>query len=159
MSKCFIFYVSQHHQNTEKLLKQAIGGEPLAELVPLTDTPLPDLSQYSLIGLASGVYMGEPHAAMLAFLEKHRKDLAGRKVFTILTSGSNQKNYSKNFRALLENCGCSITGSFQCKGFDTNGPWKLIGGIAKGHPDAADISDTAAFIREQIKTVLPSDTR
>lgn len=116
MSKCIIFYVSQHHQNTEKLLKQAIGGEPLAELVPLTDTPLPDLSQYSLIGLASGVYMGEPHAAMLAFLEKHRKDLTGRKVFTILTSGSNQKNYRKNFRALLENCGCSITGSFQCKG-------------------------------------------
>lgn len=103
--------------------------------------------------------MGEPHAAILAFLEKHRKDLAGRKVFTILTSGSNQKNYSKGFRALLENCGCSITGSFQCKGFDTNGPWKLIGGIAKGHPDAADISDAAAFIREQIKTALPSDTR
>lgn len=25
MSKCIIFYVSQHHQNTEKLLKQAIG--------------------------------------------------------------------------------------------------------------------------------------
>ena len=159
MSKCFIFYVSQHHQNTEKLLKQAIGGDPLAELVPLTDAPLPDLSQYSLIGLDSGVYMGEPHTAILAFLEKHRKDLAGRKVFTILTSGSNQKNYSKNFRALLENCGCSITGSFQCKGFDTNGPWKLIGGIAKSHPDAADISDAAAFIREQIKTALPSDTR
>lgn len=38
-------------------------------------------------------------------------------------------------------------------------PWKLIGGIAKGHPDAADISDAAAFIREQIKTALPSDTR
>lgn len=74
MSKCFIFYVSQHHQNTEKLLKQAIGGDPLAELVPLTDAPLPDLSQYSLIGLASGVYMGEPHTAILAFLEKHRKD-------------------------------------------------------------------------------------
>lgn len=44
MNKCIIFYVSQHHQNTEKLLKQAIGGEPLAELVPLTDTPLPDRS-------------------------------------------------------------------------------------------------------------------
>lgn len=28
MSKCIIFYVSQHHQNTEKLLKQAIGGDP-----------------------------------------------------------------------------------------------------------------------------------
>lgn len=73
MSKCIIFYVSQHHQNTEKLLKQAIGGEPLAELVPLTDAPLPDLSQYSLIGLASGVYMGEPHAAILAFLENTGK--------------------------------------------------------------------------------------
>ena len=111
------------------------------------------------IQLALGEQDARYMNTMLAFLEKHRKDLTGRKVFTILTSGSNQKNYRKNFRALLENCGCSITGSFQCKGFDTNGPWKLIGGIAKGHPDAADISDAAAFIREQIKTTLPSDTR
>ena len=122
MNKCIIFYVSQHHQNTEKLLKQAIGGEPLAELVPLTDTPLRICPNTALSAWLPAFIWANLMPPCLLF-GKHRKDLAGRKVFTILTSGSNQKNYSKNFRALLENCGCSITGSFQCKGFDTNGPW------------------------------------
>ena len=36
-------------------------------------------------------------------------------------------------------------GRFQCKGFDTYGPFKLIGGIAKGHPDQKDIREAVEF--------------
>ena len=85
MNKCMIFYVSQHHHNTERLLKQAIDKESGVELVPLSHAacPAPDLSDTAcsslsrsaafptapllpspascpLIGLASGIYMGIP---------------------------------------------------------------------------------------------------
>ena len=34
----------------------------------------------------------------------------------------------------------NIVGRFSCKGFDTFGPFKLIGGVSKGHPDEKDIA-------------------
>lgn len=181
MNKCMIFYVSQHHHNTERLLKQAIDKESGVELVPLSHAacPVPDLSDTAcsslsrsaafptapllpspascpLIGLASGIYMGKPHTALLSFLEQHRKELAGRKVFLLLTSGSGMKKYAADFSSLTESFGCRVQGCFQCKGYDTYGPWKLMGGIAKGRPDASDISRARAFIQEQLRG-LPSE--
>ena len=32
-----------------------------------------------------------------------------------------------------------IIGKFGCKGYDTFGPFKLVGDIAKGHPDEKDL--------------------
>jgi len=34
---------------------------------------------------------------------------------------------------------------FSCKGFDTFGPFKLIGGVSKGHPDEKDIAAAIEF--------------
>ncbi|MFR4372353.1 MAG: hypothetical protein ACLT32_14810, partial [Ruminococcus bicirculans (ex Wegman et al. 2014)] len=39
----------------------------------------------------------------------------------------------------------SIVGRFSCKGFDTFGPFKLIGGVSKGHPDEKDIAAAIEF--------------
>ena len=39
-----------------------------------------------------------------------------------------------------------IIGKFGCKGYDTFGPFKLVGGIAKGHPDAKDLEVTVSFV-------------
>ncbi len=36
-------------------------------------------------------------------------------------------------------------GVYGCCGFDTFGPFKLIGGIAKGHPTQREIDDTVGF--------------
>ena len=33
------------------------------------------------------------------------------------------------------------------KGYDTFGPFKLMGGIAKGHPDEEDIKNTVEFVK------------
>lgn len=51
---------------------------------------------------------------------------------------------------LLKKSGAKIAGSFACKGFDTAGPFKLIGGIAKSHPDTADIESVRKFVREML---------
>lgn len=181
MNKCMIFYVSQHHHNTEKLLKQATDKESRVKLVPLSHAAfpapilsgaacsspslsgaspsvplLPSQASCPLIGLASGIYMGKPHAALLSFLEQHGKELAGRTVFLFLTSGSGMKKYAADFSSLVESYGCSVQGCFHCKGYDTYGPWKFIGGIAKGRPDVSDISRASSFIQEQLRS-LPSE--
>jgi flavodoxin len=38
-------------------------------------------------------------------------------------------------------------GRFFCKGYDTFGPFKLIGGLAKGHPDDKDLENAVAFFK------------
>ena len=41
-----------------------------------------------------------------------------------------------------------MLGTFGCKGYDTFGPFRLVGGIAKGHPDEQDLNNARAFYRE-----------
>lgn len=40
---------------------------------------------------------------------------------------------------------CRELGAYQCLGFDTFGPFKLIGGIAKGHPNEDEIAAAVSF--------------
>ena len=42
----------------------------------------------------------------------------------------------------------SVDGKFGCKGYDTFGPFKLVGGIAKGHPDDKDIQNAVEFVKD-----------
>ena len=39
-----------------------------------------------------------------------------------------------------------VIGKVGCKGYDTFGPFKLVGGIAKGHPDEDDIKNAVEFV-------------
>ena len=39
-------------------------------------------------------------------------------------------------------------GAYHCLGFDTFGPFKLVGGIAKGHPTEEEIAGATKFYRE-----------
>jgi flavodoxin len=38
-------------------------------------------------------------------------------------------------------------GRFQCKGFDTFGPFKLVGGIQKGHPTEGEVTEAVNFYK------------
>ena len=40
-----------------------------------------------------------------------------------------------------------MVGKFGCKGYDTFGPFKLVGGIAKGHPNEEDMINAADFVK------------
>ena len=44
-----------------------------------------------------------------------------------------------------------IAGKFSCKGYDTFGPFKLVGGIAKGHPNDKDLADAVTFYKGIIR--------
>ena len=41
----------------------------------------------------------------------------------------------QSIEAIINNKNCPIIGKFSCKGYDTYGPFKLVGGIAKSHPN------------------------
>ena len=43
--------------------------------------------------------------------------------------------------------GCRVLGSFACKGYDTYGLFKYIGGISKSHPSHEDLEEAKEFVR------------
>ncbi|MGN8887406.1 flavodoxin family protein [Blautia sp. HCP28S3_G10] len=138
-----IVYASVHHGNTEKIVKR-IAEECQVELIDVVKQSDADLSSYDMIGFASGIYFSKYHQSILKFAEKNLPD--DKKVFLICTYGGSE-NY-KSIEQILDKKRASVVGKFGCKGYDTFGPFRLIGGIAKGHPDDEDIQNAVKFVKE-----------
>lgn len=51
----------------------------------------------------------------------------------------------KNITGTLEANGVEVLGNYGCRGYDTYGPFKLVGGIAKGHPTEEEITGAVLF--------------
>lgn len=143
--KTGIIYYSAHHGNTKKLLDAIRQIDDKVELINVTEGER-DLSEYDRIGIASGIYYGNFAKQVLAYAEKHLP--AGRPVFLICTCGAPRKGYYDQIRRIMQTRRCDELGAYQCLGFDTFGPFKLIGGLAKDHPDADDIAKAVRFYRE-----------
>ena len=137
-----IIYASVHHGNTEKLVK-SIAEECQVDLIDAVKQPDADLSSYDMIGFASGIYFSKFHQSLLGFAEKNLPD--DKKVFLICTYGGSA-NY-KSIEQILDKKRSKVIGKFGCKGYDTFGPFKLVGGIAKGHPDEEDIKNAVEFVK------------
>ena len=45
---------------------------------------------------------------------------------------------------------CKELGEYRCLGYDTFGPFKLVGGIAKGHPTEEEITRAVNFYENLI---------
>ena len=140
-----ICYYSHHHGNTLKILK-AMAGAGQAELIDVTTCQPPRLEAYDCIGIASGIYFGNFQKSILRFACQYLPE--GKPVFFIYTCGMLRPGYTKAIRQIAIGKGCPILGAFGCKGYDTFGPFKLIGGIAKGHPNAGDLEKAIRFYEE-----------
>ena len=137
-----IVYASVHHGNTEKLVKR-IAEECQGELIDVMKQKNADLNDYDIIGFASGIYYSKFHKSILKFIEKNLAD--DKKVFLICTYGGSA-NF-KSIEQILNKKHASVVGKFGCKGYDTFGPFKLVGGIAKGHPDEEDMKNAVDFVK------------
>lgn len=135
--KTLIIYTSVHHSNTEKIGK-VIAESLNADMVKAENLNLDDLSGYDLIGFGSGIYMSKFHKSITDLIE-NMPIISNKKAFVFSTSGMGKMEYNKPLEKKLEEKGFKVIGSFACKGFDTFGPFKLIGGIAKGRPNDEDI--------------------
>ena len=102
-----------------------------------------DLNDYDMIGFASGIYYSKFHRSILKFSEENLS--ADKKVFLICTYGGSA-NF-KSIEQILNKKHASVVGKFGCKGYDTFGPFKLVGGIAKGHPDEEDMKNAVDFVK------------
>lgn len=141
--KRLIIYESVHHKNTEKIAK--VMAEVLkAELKKPNDVNIDSLKDYDLIGFGSGIYYGKFHKNVLELVEKIKK-VSKQRAFVFSTSGLGKEQYNDSVKKELTEKGFEVIGSFACKGFDTYGPLKLVGGIAKGRPNEEDISKAREF--------------
>ena len=140
--KTAIVYSSEHHGNTKKLL-DAIAAKHDVTLIDVTKAPETDLSGYDRIGLASGIYYSSFAKQLLAYAEEHLPE--GKDVFYIYTHGAPKGMFLNAVRKIAEAKHCRELGDYHCQGYDTFGPFKLVGGIAKGHPTEDEIAGAVSF--------------
>ncbi|MBQ7800993.1 MAG: flavodoxin family protein [Oscillospiraceae bacterium] len=140
--KTAIIYYSRHHSNTKKLI-DAIAAEHEVTAIDAAEVQTADLSGYDLVGFASGIYYSKFHKTVLEFAEKNLP--ACKDVFFLYTYGAEKKGYTAAITAAVQKHSAKIRGEYGCFGFNTFGPFKLIGGIAKGHPDAQDLRGAVDF--------------
>lgn len=140
--KTAIVYYSRHHGNTKKLL-EAIADKYDVTLFDIAESVPENLDGFDRIGLASGIYFSKFHKSLLKFTEE--KFPEGKETFFIYTYGAEKNTYTKAIGEAVKKHGAKILGEYGCLGFDTYGPFKLVGGVAKGHPDENDIKGAVSF--------------
>ena len=142
MKTCIVYY-SKHHGNTKKLLDAIKAVDPEVELIDATEKREADLNGYDRIGFASGVYYGKFAEQVLTFAKVNLPPQ--KEVFFIATAGNPLKSNFNSISAVAKDKQSRELGRFQCKGFDSFGPFKLVGGIQKGHPTEDEIAEAVTF--------------
>lgn len=142
--KTAIVYYSKHHGNTKQLL-EAIAAKEDVTLIDVTGHPSTDLSAYDRIGFASGIYYSKFHKSLLAYAKNYMPD--NKQTFFIYTYGAQKDGYTQAIAEAVNAHNAQVLGAFGCFGFNTFGPFKLIGGIAKGHPNQNDREQVLEFYR------------
>ena len=142
--KTVIIYASMHHGNTKKIV-DAIAQECDVELVDATKVNEKDLEGYDLIGFASGIFYSKYHQQVLDFANINLP--TDKNVFFIATAGNPIDFNFHTIAEIAKEKSCNEVGRFQCKGYDTFGPFKLVGGIQKGHPDEEELREAVEFFK------------
>lgn len=141
--KTAIVYYSGHHGNTKKLV-EAIAEKFEVTLINVTENNAVDLSDYDCIGFASGIYFSSFAKQILTFAEKYLPE--NKNVFFMNTCGfQSPVLYFDAIRKIARAKNCRELGAYQCLGYDTFGPFKAIGGIAKGHPNKEELASAVSF--------------
>ena len=125
---------------------EAIAQECGVELIDATKVHEKDLSEYDLIGFASGIFFSKFSEPVLKFARENLPE--NKDVFYIYTYGAPVSGFLKGIREIAEKKHCRELGAYHCLGFDTFGPFKLVGGIAKVHPTEEEIAGATKFYRE-----------
>lgn len=147
--KVVIAYVSTHHGNTKKLIDAiSMNSKDEITLIDATKEKSVDLNQYDIIGLAAGIAYGKYYPTLIEFAKNNLPK--NKKVFFIHTAGDPRENHNKTIKEISDSYGCECLGTYFCKGFDTYGPFKLIGGIAKNHPNEDDIKGAIDFYTHNV---------
>lgn len=146
--KTAVVYYSKHHGNTKKVLDALVCSHDIT-LVDALNPQNINLAEYDCIGFASGIYYSKFHKSVLKFAENYLPEHTN--VFFLYTYGAKKEGYANAIRKVTAEKSAHILGEFGCCGFNTFGPFKLIGGIAKGHPSQTDFENARTFFDGMIK--------
>lgn len=145
--KTAIVYVSLHHGNTKKIV-EAIASKYEVTLIDGLKASNLDLSSYELIGFASGIAFSNFYPQVLKIMGNHLPE--NQSIFLIYTCGVKTMKYCHDARKIALQKKAKILGEYGCRGYDTYGPLRFIGGIAKGHPNDKDIKKAIEFYENLI---------
>lgn len=140
--KTAIVYYSAHHGNTKKLIDAIAEGHEVTLINAARETSA-DLSEFDLVGFASGIYYSKFHKSVLQFAKDNLP--GGKRSFFLYTYGAKKDGYTKAITEAVESVGGLVAGEYGCFGFNTFGPFKLVGGMAKGHPTEDEIQGAVSF--------------
>ena len=146
--KAAIVYASTHHGNTRKLV-EAIAKDYPVTLIDAEAVPEGDLSGYGMVGFASGIAWGRFYSSVEGFASACLP--AGMPVCFLYTCAADSRDFAAGSRgiAAARNAVCMET--YACRGFNTYGPWKLLGGMNKGHPDAGELRGASEFFGRMLE--------
>lgn len=141
--------VSVSHGNTARVahtMGDVLGAEVREpeEVVPET------LGEYDVVGFGSGIFYGSHHPRLRQFVED-LPHVDGTRAFVVTTAGQGRAQslpWQRPLESVLQDKGYDVVGSFECQGFDTWLPLRLIGGWGRGHPDADDLARARGFARQ-----------
>lgn len=140
--KTAICYYSRHHGNTLKVISAMAEGKTV-QLIDVTQKNVVRLDEFDCIGFASGIYGFEMSPAVVSFAKQYLPE--NRKVFFVFTYGGIKGSGTKKLRRIAAEKKCGVLGEFSCRGYDTFGPFRFIGGIAKGHPTMEEYAAAREF--------------
>ena len=143
--KTMLIYFSSHHGNTKKLAEAIAQADADVEICEVSDAKGLDLAEYDRSGIASGIYAGNFGKPIMKYVEE--KIPKGKEVFFLYTSAMKLNSHTAGIRKLAEQCGWKVLGEYGCRGYNTFGPFKLVGGTSKGHPTEEDLANAVAFYR------------
>jgi len=151
--KTLIIYNSFHHQNTEKItneIAQVLG----AEIAKPETVKIEELGNYDLIGFGSGVYLSKPHRSLFQLIDQLPLQ-NNKKAFIFFTSGLFPIKFINDFQTpllrALENKGFAVISGFNCRGWDTYGLMKYLGGINRQNPNEKDLQKARDFAQKLLQ--------
>lgn len=152
--RTLILVKSVHHLNTAKVAR-SIAEVLQADVLAPEDANSEIISAYELFGFASGIYFGRFHSALRHWVDRLRPSGERRLAFIFSTAGlpSLQRFWHRPLKKQLSRRGFDVIGEFCCRGYDTVGPLRFVGGLNRGHPDETDLAKAAAFARKLLDLV------
>jgi flavodoxin len=157
--KSLIVCVSTSHGNTRRVADRM--AEVLhAEVVEREAVDLDTLGEYDLVGFGSGIFFTTAHPRLWRLVCRLPR-VHGSRAFTFFTSGGPEVplvGYSQPIRYVLALKGFCVLGSFSCRGLNTIGLLRLVGGYNKDRPNGGDLDRAAAFAARLGERVARSET-
>ena len=137
------------HGNT-RVVAEALAGVLNAQILAPEELTAAILGRADRIGFGSGIYLMNFDRRLRDCIDA-LPAMSGRDAFIFATSGLPEppfRPYTDKLRSRLEARGCRVVGTFTCRGLDTWGPFRLVGGVSKGHPTATDLEQARQFAAE-----------